>query len=65
MGRIYEKPKKNQSHIERVGNDINENITLKVNYLDKISTGHPEEEKNKANKVRESKALKSFWNVFV
>lgn len=70
MGRIYEKPKKNQSHIERVGNEINENITLKLNYLLRtrfrsVIQKKKEEEEEEANKVRDSKALKIFRNVFV
>lgn len=63
MGRIYKKTKKNQSHIERVGNEISENITLKVKYLTEFRSAI--QKKKNFNKVRDSKALKIFRNVFV
>lgn len=63
VGRIYEKPKNNQSHIERVGNEINENITLKLNLRTRFRSAI--QKKKKVNKVRDSKALKIFRNVFV
>lgn len=58
--------KKYQSHIELVGNEINENITLKLKYLLRTRFRLAIQKKKKmANKVRNSKALKIFRNVFV
>lgn len=59
---IYEKPRKNQSHIERVGNAMNENNSLKLNYLLRTRFRSAIQKKKK---VRGSKALKIFRNVFV